>query len=162
MVKGAKAQHTVLHLKRLIATKLSFAVSRQRLVFAGEELKDEKTLEEYNIQKDAIIHVVLTQRKRKAPQTQRITTTQPQTLSRFEIFVQVPGDCAETRRVITGILPTDPITRLKECTSKITGCPPSDQRLLFGGKELDNCKTLADYSIENGVTIQMGIKIRGG
>jgi len=72
IVKGVKEEHTILDLKRQIAHLLSIAVSRQRLVFAGEELQDANSLKQYNIQKDAIIHLVLRKPKPKceSPSTQ--------------------------------------------------------------------------------------------
>jgi len=54
------------------------------------------------------------------------------------------------------------IEELKHLIQKQDGTPADQQRLIFGGKQLENEHTLLDYNIQKEATIHMVLLLRGG
>ena len=50
---------SIITIKRRIQDKENILPNQQRLIYAGKQLEDEKTLADYNIQPGAVIHLVL-------------------------------------------------------------------------------------------------------
>ena len=58
--------------------------------------------------------------------------------------------------------PDESIESLKAKIMEKEGVPPDQQRIIFGGKQLDSLKSLSDYDIEDDSTITMVLRLRGG
>jgi len=54
------------------------------------------------------------------------------------------------------------ISQIKEKVEEKEGIPPVQQRLIFGGKQMTDEKTAAEYSLSAGATIHLVLALRGG
>ncbi|KAF3941630.1 NEDD8 [Dactylella cylindrospora] len=54
------------------------------------------------------------------------------------------------------------VLRIKERVEEKEGIPPAQQRLIYGGKQMADDKTAADYNLEGGATLHLVLALRGG
>lgn len=54
------------------------------------------------------------------------------------------------------------IEEVKEKISEKEGVPPEQQRLVFGGQQLQDSKTLDDYDVGDDATLHLVLRLRGG
>ena len=125
-------------LKAQIQGKEGIPSDQQRLLFAGKQLEDGNTLEDYSIQMNSTIH--LSHRLRGG----------------IQIFVQtLSGD-----HIVLGVNITDHVEDLKAKIQCMEGIPADIQRLIFSGKQLEDGNTLEDYSIQMDSTLHLLLHFR--
>ena len=132
----------ILSVKKKIKNKKGFPTEEQCLFFQKKKNKDDRTVSDYNIRNKSSVTLSLHVAAEK--------------MDRLEVIILREG-----RRLINLVVrPIDSILDLKEKVKVRTGVPRHKQILNFADRELENTRTISDYSIRNKSVIDLVVKIK--
>eukprot|EP00731_Ephydatia_muelleri_P002689 Em0001g2689a len=112
---------------------------QQRLIFAGKQLQDDRTLNDYNIQNLSILHLVL---RLSGPS---------------KIYVTIPTGKTITLEI--GCFGCVTVNNLKAKIQDKEGIPQDQQQIFFDDQQLEDDHALMKYNIERDSTLHLVLRL---
>jgi len=143
---AVEPKDTIASVKRKIQEKEGIPADEQRLIFSGTALEDDRTVADYNIQKESNLNL-----EQRPP-------------GGMQIFVKT----LDGKAIALAVQLTDTIASVKRKIQEKQGIEDKkgllldDMRLTFGVKQLENGDTIQSCNIQHGSVINITARLRGG
>lgn len=150
----------ILTVKRKFFEKEGVTLDQQRLIYGGKALEDDRTLADYNVQKDSLIHLVLSSRGGMFHFTSGVTDKplpkkekefDPETTEKendgFNVKIKRLNGSHFSIKVNTN----DTVLELKTKIRASQGTAVIKQRLINGGKILTDTDRIRDFEFKHGI-----------
>ena len=142
---------TVMDLKARIQGQEGIQSDQQRLIVHGVQMEDDRTLEEYGIEPDVFVELVLRLR------TQKPLVKKP--LCKDHVMVKT----LDGRTIPIKVAENLTVMELKARIQDKAGILSVEQRLIVGGVQMEDDKTLEEYNgLEPDAIVHCVLRLRGG